>query len=361
MQKVRVNLGVRSYDILIGKGLLSELGERCKGLKFGDSCIVVSDEIVAEHYAKDAIQSLKRAGFETDLHTFPAGEASKNLDQIRDGYDHLASLRLERNSFVVALGGGVVGDVAGFLAASYLRGIDFIQVPTTLLSQVDSSVGGKVGINLKAGKNLVGAFHQPRLVLCDLDVLKSLPPREFRSGLAEVIKYGIIADANFFSQIEQDHKKIIHQNPECLSDLIAKSCSIKADIVKSDEREMGLRAILNFGHTIGHGLEAITQYGQYLHGEAIAIGQVAAAHLSARYLGLSEESVKRIRKLFDSVGLPISIFLNANQRQMLFDAIRLDKKVRSGQLRFVLAEDIGKVRIDQPVEENAITEVLNHL
>lgn len=361
MQKVRVSLGTKGYDIWVGQGLLTELGTRCQELKLGKSCVVVSDEIVAKHYAKDVIESLKGADFETGLFTIPAGDASKNLKNLRAGYDYLAKLRLERSAFIVALGGGVVGDVAGFLAASYLRGIDFIQVPTTLLSQVDSSVGGKVGVNLKAGKNLVGAFHQPRLVLCDLDVLKSLPPREFRSGLSEVIKYGIIADLKLFSQIEQERKNILNRDAELLSMIITRSCQIKASLVESDEREEGLRAALNYGHTIGHALEAMTRYGKYLHGEAIAIGQVAAAHLSSRYLGLSKRSVGRIRKLISAFDLPIGVRLTKLQRKRLFDAMRLDKKVSGGELRFVLAKRIGKPQINQPVKEEVIVKVLDEL
>lgn len=361
MRKVCVHLGARGYDIWVGKKLIYELGDRCRKLDLGKQCIIISDESVAALFAKEVAQSLEQAGFHTSLFTFPAGESSKSLRQLQLGYNYMSKIRLERGSFVVALGGGVVGDVAGFLAASYLRGIDFIQIPTTLLAQVDSSVGGKVGINLESGKNLVGAFHQPRLVLCDLDVLQSLPSREFRSGMSEIIKYGIIADAKLFSQIEQEHQKLMHQDAEWLSRIIARSCQIKADVVGTDERENGLRAMLNYGHTIGHGLEAMTQYGQYLHGEAIAIGQIAAAHLSVRYLGMSEESVQRISKLFSMIGLPIRVKLNFNQRQKLFEAMRLDKKVRGGQLRFVLTECIGKARIGQAVSEDAINAVLDKL
>ncbi|MBT5705502.1 MAG: 3-dehydroquinate synthase, partial [Verrucomicrobia bacterium] len=303
--------------------------------------------------------SLKRAGFDASLYTVPAGESSKNLKQVQAGYDHLASLRLERGSFVVALGGGVVGDLAGFLAASYLRGIDFVQVPTTLLSQVDSSVGGKVGVNLKAGKNLVGAFYQPKLVLCDLDVLKTLPVREFRAGMAEVIKYGIIYDARLFSLIEKQHTKILKQDSVLMSRIVARSCQIKANVVEEDEKEGGLRAILNYGHTIGHGLEAITRYGEYLHGEAISIGQIAAAHLSDHYLGLGQKSVDRIRSLFKVIGLPVSVKLSAGQERKLFQAMRMDKKVSGGEVKFVLADRIGKVSIGQSVEDSAIRKALS--
>ena len=219
-------------------------------------------------------------GFEPVEIRVPAGETAKSLDTIHACYDKLARHRLERSSFIVALGGGVVGDMAGFLAASYLRGVGFVQVPTTLLAQVDSSVGGKVGVNLKAGKNLVGAFYQPRLVLCDLDTLKTLPKRELRAGLAEVIKYGIIDDATLFRRLERQLPALLKLNAKELAHVVARSCQIKAKVVEEDEREGGLRAILNYGHTIGHALEAISSYGKYLHGEAISIGQVAASKKS---------------------------------------------------------------------------------
>lgn len=358
MRKIRVPLGSRSYDILVGEKLLSSLGERCRKLGLGKRCVVVTDDIVGAKYGKKALQYLKKSGFEASLYSVPAGESSKNLKQVHAGYDHFASLRLERGSFVVALGGGVVGDLAGFLAASYLRGIDFVQVPTTLLAQVDSSVGGKVGVNLKAGKNLVGAFYQPRLVLCDLDVLKTLPSREFRAGMAEVIKYGIIFDARLFSLIEKSVDSLLNLDSTLLARVVARSCQIKADVVAEDEKEGGLRAILNYGHTIGHGLEAITRYGTYLHGEAISIGQIAAAHLSAHYLGLEAKSVRRIEALFGAMGLPTQLKLSASQEARLFDAMRLDKKVSNGEVKFVLAEKMGRVRIGQSVDDAAIREAL---
>lgn len=361
MRKIRVPLGARSYDILVGGDLLEQLGARCRRLRLGHRCVVISDSTVAKRYGQRALKSLRAAGFEASLWSVPAGESSKNLAQVRAGYDHLASLRLERSSFVVALGGGVVGDLAGYLAATYLRGIDFVQVPTTLLAQVDSSVGGKVGVNLKAGKNLVGAFYQPKLVLCDLDVLRSLPAREFRAGMAEVVKYGIIYDARFFGLVEKSYRSIIKQDRALMSRIVARSCQIKADVVAEDEKEGGLRAILNYGHTVGHGLEAITRYGTYLHGEAISIGQVAAAHLSVQFLGLSEQAVSRIRDLFASLGLPTRVKLTGAQERRLFQAMRLDKKVSGGEVKFVLAERIGNVRTGQRVDDASIQSALAKL
>jgi 3-dehydroquinate synthase len=361
VRSVHVPLGNRSYDIHIGPKLLNSLGNRCQQLKLGQRCAVISDSNVAPLYSKSALSSLSQAGFEAIAISLPAGETAKNLKFVQQCYEQLAAHRLERKSFVVALGGGVIGDLAGFVAATYLRGLPFVQVPTTLLAHVDSSVGGKVGVNLKAGKNLVGAFHQPKLVLCDLDALKTLPEREFRSGLAEVIKYGIIYDAALFDQLERELPRILKRNPKTLETVVARCCEIKADVVSQDETESGLRAILNFGHTIGHGLEAISRYGTYLHGEAISIGQAAAAELSAKVTDLPASEVARIRALFERAGLPVRVKLNSTQRKNLFAAMRLDKKVSGGEIKFVLARKLGSVVWGQNVPEELITAELDRL
>ena len=361
MREVTVPLGTRSYSILVGKKLLPELGRRCGALKLGRRCAIISDTNVAKLYAMRAEKSLRAAGFEPVLITVPAGETAKRLQTVQSCYDQLAAHRLERHSFVVALGGGVVGDLAGFVAATYLRGIPFVQVPTTLLAQVDSSVGGKVGVNLRAGKNLVGAFYQPRLVLADLDTLTTLPLRELRAGLAEVIKYGIIYDAPLFARLERDLPKLLKLDAKSLAQIIARCCEIKAEVVGQDETEGGLRAILNFGHTIGHALEAISRYGQYLHGEAISIGQVAAAELSAALTGLPQSDVERIADLFRRAGLPTSVQLNALQMRKLFLAMRLDKKVSDGAIKFVLSPQLGKVIWGQEVPEELIRSTLTAL
>lgn len=358
MRTVKVPLADRSYPILIGSGLLADLGVQCARLKLGRRCAVISDATVARRYRKPALASLKAAGFEPIFISQPAGEQAKTLKNVQACYDQLAKHRLERGSFVVALGGGVVGDLGGFVAATYLRGIDFVQVPTTLLAQVDSSVGGKVGVNLPAGKNLVGSFYQPKLVLCDLDTLGTLPAREFRAGLAEVIKYGIIYDAKLFRRLERDLPKLLAQDPATLSAVIARCCQIKAEVVGQDEKEAGLRAILNFGHTIGHGLEAISQYGKYLHGEAISIGQVAAAKISSELTGLPAANVDRIAAIFAATGLPTEVKLNAAQTKRLFAAMKLDKKVSGGEIKFVLAESIGRVKIGQSVPDAAVRRAL---
>lgn len=349
MRIVTVPLGQRSYKIKIGPGLLHGLGRECARLKLGQRCVIISDANVAPRYAPKALRNLSRAGFQADLITVPAGETAKSLDTVRGCYERLAALRLERNSFVLALGGGVVGDLAGFVAATYLRGIPFVQAPTTLLAQVDSSVGGKVGVNLPAGKNLVGAFHQPRGVFCDLDSLNSLPSREYRAGLAEVIKYGVIYDAALFRRLERDLPGLLKREPRILASVIARCCEIKAEVVGQDETEGGLRAILNFGHTIGHALEAISDYGKYLHGEAISIGQVAAANLSAARLGFPQKDVCRLTALLTSAGLPTTVELPPTGMKKLLSAMSLDKKVSGGEVKFVLAEAIGRVKFGQRV------------
>lgn len=359
VQTVKVALGARSYSIEIGGKLLSTLGKRCADLKLGQRCAIITDNRVGPLYAKQAAASLKKAGFDATLITVASGEKSKSLAVVGQCYDQLAAHRLERKSFVVALGGGVVGDLAGFVAATYLRGIPFVQVPTTLLSQVDSSVGGKTGINLKAGKNLVGAFYQPRLVLCDLDALRTLKDREYRAGLAEVIKYGIIYDAALFDRVERDINLLLTKNPRVLAEVVARCCEIKADVVGQDETESGLRAILNFGHTIGHAIENISGYGKYLHGEAISIGQVAAAKISCEQFGMPQTEVARITELFKRAGLPVKIKLTTAQRARLFGAMKLDKKVSAGEIKFVLARKIGAVEFGQKVGPDAINRALD--
>ena len=357
----QVPLGNRSYAININPGLLAKLGQECARQKLGRRCAIISDSNVAPTFGRKVQRVLKSSGFDSVLITFPAGETAKSLNSVQTCYDQLAAHRLERKSFIIALGGGVVGDLAGFVAATYLRGIPFVQVPTTVLAQVDSSVGGKVGVNLKAGKNLVGAFYQPRFVLCDLDTLRTLPEREFRAGLAEVIKYGIIYDAKFFTRLERDLPKILQRDTKTLAAIIARCCEIKAQVVGQDETEGGLRAILNFGHTIGHAIENISGYGKFLHGEAISIGQVAAAELSASLAGLPVGDVERIRNLFQRAGLPTQLKLNAGQRKKLFAAMSLDKKVSGGEVKFVLAERIGKVVWGQRVPATLINSALDKI
>lgn len=362
MRAVQVSLGARSYTIHIGGQLLSKLGDHCRRLKLGERCAIITDSNVGPKYADSAVRSLKMAGFVPSVITVPAGETAKSLKVVGECYDQLAMKRLERKSFVVALGGGCVGDLAGFVASTYLRGIPFVQVATTLLAQVDSSVGGKVGINLKAGKNLVGSFHQPRVVLCDLDVLSTLPDREYRAGLAEVVKYGAIRDSEFFKKLSKDLEKILKRDETTLSTVVSRCCAIKAEVVGEDEFETtGIRALLNFGHTIGHGIEAYSGYGEYLHGEAISVGMVAAAKLSSRLLQFPESEVEQIRDLLDRIGLPTRIKLTPRKREALFDAMKLDKKVASGELKFVLLQALGQAVSGQRVPDAEINHVLNQI
>lgn len=358
MRAVSVQLGSRSYAIKIAPSLLPTLGGECARLKLGERCAIITDKNAGKFFARTVFNSLARAGFSPLLITLAAGETAKNLRTVEKCYDELAAHRLERKSFIVALGGGVAGDLAGFVAATYLRGIPFVQLPTTLLAQVDSSVGGKTGVNLRAGKNLVGAFYQPRLVLCDMDTLKTLPEREFCAGLAEVIKYGIIYDAELFARLERDLPKILQRDEKVLAPIIARCCEIKAEVVSQDETESGRRAILNFGHTIGHAIENSFGYGKFLHGEAIAIGQVAEAKLSEKILGLPRDDAQRIETLFRQSGLPVQIKFNGAQRKKFFEAMRLDKKAKDGEVRFVLARRIGKVEFGQRVPAEAVESVL---
>lgn len=359
MRSVNVALDKRSYAIQIGRGVARNLGPACAALGLAGRCAIITDSNVGPLLGESVAANLVAAGFDPVTVTVPAGEKSKSLPVVESCYDALATHRLERRSFVVALGGGVVGDLAGFVAASYLRGIPFIQLPTTLLAQVDSSVGGKVGVNLRAGKNLVGAFYQPRLVLCDLETFDTLPEREFRAGLAEVIKYGIIRDAALFEQLESELPRVLSREPALMAEIVARCCEIKADVVSQDETETGPRAILNYGHTIGHALEALSSYGAYLHGEAISIGQVAASHISMRRTGLAESEFERIKQLFQNAGLPTTVGLTKDQRASLFEAMRLDKKVSSGRVKFVLAKAIGTVEHGLEVEESLVSDALD--
>ena len=338
--------------------MLQNLGREARSLELNRRCAVITDRNVAPLLAPAAIYSLKKAGFDPVVIKLPAGEKTKSLSQASWCYAELGRHRLERNSFVVALGGGVIGDLAGFVAATYLRGIPFIQVPTTLLAQVDSSVGGKVGVNLPAGKNLVGAFHQPRLVLCEINALRTLPDREFRAGLAEVIKYGIIQDASLFDKLEKTIPALTSASARQLEELVARSCEIKATVVSQDETESGLRAILNFGHTLGHALEAVFGYQKFLHGEAIAIGQVWAARLSQQRMGLEQKAADRIESLFQASGLPTSIQLSSLEKTKILKTMGFDKKVAGGQIGLVLVPRIGEARFGQKMSIKELKDFL---
>lgn len=331
-----------AYPIRIGSRLIPSAGEQLRQLGLSGSIALVQDSAVAPLYGDRLRASLEAARYRVHPVVVPSGEASKSLEQLALLYKAFSDAGLDRGSAVVTLGGGVVGDLGGFAAASYLRGIDFVQVPTTLLAQVDASVGGKTGIDLPSGKNLVGAFHQPRLVLVDLDTLATLPEREYVAGLAEVVKYGIIYDARFFEFLEVNRDAILGHQPHILESVIERCCEIKAEVVGQDERESGLRAILNYGHTIGHAVETVAGYGTYLHGEAIAIGIRAANWLSEQTVGLKAEDSARIEALLCRLGLPLRA-AHPLPEEDLIQTMQRDKKARSGELRFVLAAEIGRV------------------
>ena len=356
--KVKVELGPRSYEIHIGAGLLSRLGIRCgKLLGLGRNCLVVSDSNVNRLYGAAVVLSLKKEGFAVARAVVPTGEKSKSEKRLFDLYSNALAARLDRTSFVVALGGGVIGDLAGFLAATLYRGIRLVQVPTSLLAMVDSSVGGKTGINLPEGKNLIGSFHQPALVLADTAALKTLPRREYLSGLAEVVKYGVISDPPLFSALERRWKDLARGYSTFLETVIARCCEIKADIVRLDERESGLRAILNFGHTVGHAIEQATGYGEYLHGEAVAIGMVFAARLSVKLEGFKRDDCARIENLLRQLGLPVR--RPSCEWAGVRKAMELDKKSTGRTLRFVLARKIGAMAVGCEVPEALLREVWN--
>jgi 3-dehydroquinate synthase len=357
-ERVRVELGERSYDILIGKGLLSQAAEYLRPLKLGKRGVIITDTNVDPLYAGALRLALGKSGFAVEVLSVSAGEASKSLRQANRLFEKLPSCGLDRQSFVIALGGGVVGDLAGFVAASYLRGLALIQMPTSLLAQVDSSVGGKTGVNLPQGKNLVGAFYQPKLVLADTDTLGTLPPRELRSGFAEVIKHGAIRDAKFFKWLEREYKRVLVLDPEAVAHVVRRCCEIKAEVVSADEREAGLRALLNFGHTVGHAMETLSDYSGLLHGEAISMGMCAGARLSVMRAGLNEAEAKRLCALLAASGLPTRLGKTFKLGELL-EAARLDKKARDGKLRFVLLKRLGGAFVSDAVTDADIREVVD--
>ena len=353
VRELRVSLGERSYPILIGPGLLGRSDALSK-LAQGRQVAVVTNDTVAALYEARLAASL--AGATTRLSIrLPDGEAYKNWESLDRIFERLLRERFDRQCLLVALGGGVIGDITGFAAAVYQRGVDFVQVPTTLLAQVDSSVGGKTAINHPLGKNMIGAFYQPRLVLCDLSTLDTLPERELSAGLAEVIKYGPIADMAFFDWLEEHMEAVRARDKAALAQAVKRSCEIKAQVVGCDERESGLRAILNFGHTFGHAIEAGLGYGEWLHGEAVGCGMVMAADLSARLGLMPAEFVARVRLLCERAGLPVvGPALGAERYLQL---MQIDKKSEGGEIRFVVIDRLGSARM-QGAPEAMVREVL---
>jgi 3-dehydroquinate synthase len=356
MQKVRVELGERSYDIVIDSGILSKIGERIKGFAFS-KVAVISNPTVFNLYGDVVINSLKNAGFEPLSVLIPDGEEYKNFSQTYQILTELLKNRLDRKSCLVALGGGVIGDITGFAASIYMRGVNFIQVPTTLLSQVDSSVGGKTGVNHELGKNMIGTFYQPKLVWIDIDTLKTLPKGELLCGIAEIIKYGVIWDGGLFEFLEKNRDSIFTLDPLSLTHIIKRSCEIKAEVVSLDEREAGLRAVLNYGHTIGHAIETETGYARFLHGEAVAIGMNLEAWLSEIMGFLERKDALKIKAVIDSYGLPSELPADLNADKLI-SHMKLDKKVEAGEMKFILPERIGKVKIQKGIDIENIRKVI---
>ncbi len=358
MHTVEVSLGDRSYNIEIGTSL-EKTGERLKGLGLGRKMALVTNPTVKKLYGQRVVDSLKAAGFMVMSIEVPDGEQYKNLDWANAIYTALLANFFDRTSALVALGGGVIGDLTGFAAATFMRGVPFVQVPTTLLAMVDSSVGGKTGVNHPMGKNMIGAFHQPKKVLMDLSVLTSLPKEEFLSGMAEVIKYGVIWDAAFFEYVDKNREKILALDPEALAAIIRRSCEIKAEVVSKDEREGGLRAVLNYGHTVGHAIEKAENYTMR-HGHAVAIGMVYASRL-AQKTGLCDASVPgRVETLIKSFGLPTDLSTLSRRPSVaeLMDTMQIDKKAEGGKVKFVLPKKVGEVVITKAWDEGLLRGLL---
>ncbi len=357
MKKVRVELGPNSYDIAIGYGILRELEDFVRESGFSKKALIITDTHVGPLYGEELTACLSRAGLEACLYQIPAGEESKSLAEAEKLFTCAIEAGLDRKSPVIALGGGVTGDLAGFVAATYMRGVPFLQIPTSLLAQVDSSVGGKVAVNHALGKNLIGAFYQPRAVFMEMDFMNSLPKREISTGLGEVVKYGIIYDEEFFRFLEGHKAEILNLEPEVLMHIIARSCEIKAAVVSQDEKEGGLRRILNFGHTMAHAIEEETGYRRYNHGEAVAIGMLGAAYIS-ELMGLIDNArTKRIRALLEAMNLPVQG--EGCTTDHMYRSIFRDKKTLNGKVNWVLMDDIGKVHVDGDVPEEIVRKAMD--
>lgn len=354
---IKVNLEERSYTIHIDVGLLKNVGNILTEAGVGRDVVVITNPKVGYFYEDILVAGLKETGFETKVIEIPDGEEYKNLKTVAYLYDKLVEMQANRKTTLIALGGGVIGDIVGFVAATFMRGIPFVQIPTTLLAQVDSSVGGKTGVNLTTAKNMVGAFWQPQVVIIDPDVLKTLSLREIKSGLAEVIKYGMIKDADLFEYLEKNIKQIERYESLAMIHIISASCKIKAEVVESDELEAGLRAILNFGHTIGHAIESQTSYQIFRHGEAISIGMAAAVKIAARLGMFPRKDVTRLITLLQMAGLPTR-FKDLSSNDLL-QAMSLDKKnVSYEHIRFILPKTIGCVMMVDDLSPQIIIDVL---
>lgn len=357
MKTLTVDLGARSYPIYIGTGLLGEKNLAVPHVP-GEQVMIVSNTTVAPLYLAKAQAAF--ADFQTSSVILPDGETYKNLEVLNQIFDGLMTKRFDRQCTLVALGGGVVGDMTGFAAACFQRGVHFLQIPTTLLAQVDSSVGGKTGVNHPLGKNMIGAFYQPKSVIIDTDTLNTLDDRQLSAGLAEVVKYGLIRDPDFFLWLEAHAEDLMARDPNALAHAIEQSCLNKAQVVAEDEREAGTRAHLNLGHTFGHAIETGMGYGRTLHGEAVAIGMIVAADLSARLGWLPWSDVDRIRALLNTMNLPVHVPAEMNQERMI-NLMKVDKKVLSGQIRLILLKAIGQATITEHCHAERLKETLAHV
>jgi 3-dehydroquinate synthase len=359
MQTVRVNLAERSYDIEIGAGTLARAGRFLNERGKVSKVVIFTDTKVEDPHAVAVAEGLSRESIDVSIVALEPGEKSKSVEVAARLWEGMLELGADRKTVVAAVGGGVIGDLAGFIAATFARGLRFLQVPTTLLAQVDSSVGGKVGVNLSQAKNMVGAFLQPLGVLIDTATLDTLPEREYRSGLAEVLKYGVILDADFFADIESHAAQLLARDPATLARAIARSCRLKADVVEKDEREgTGLRAVLNYGHTFAHAFEALTGYGELLHGEAVSMGMACAARLAARLGRVDDAFVARQQALIDVLGLPSKP--PKLDRKKILETMMHDKKVEYGKLRFVLPTRMGHVELVSGVEPTDVEAAIAH-
>jgi 3-dehydroquinate synthase len=359
MIDVPVTLGTRSYHILVGAGALSQVGTELVRLKVGRKVALVTDPAILALHGAGVTQGLASAGFDVTTVLLPEGERAKTLDVAASTWERFLEAGLDRSSTVVALGGGAVGDLAGFAAATFMRGVNLVQLPTTLLAQVDASSGGKTAIDHPRAKNLIGSFYQPRLVLADTAALLTLPERELRSGLAEVIKHGIVLDAAYFDEVERDAAALVKREPATLERIVAGSCRLKASVVERDEQETELRHVLNYGHTIGHAIEAVTGYRRFAHGEAVSLGIAAEAGIAER-LGLAKPGVRaRQVRLLEAVGLPVRGAGEAPS--LVVEALSRDKKARDGRVPFVLAPEIGAFRLVFDVPTATILDALAEL
>jgi len=357
MQSIAVPLKTNAHKIVIGHNILAQLGAKLKTLKIGKDAIIITNPAINKYHGKALIAGLKRSGFSVKVCEVPPGERSKSAKRAFRLIEEIACYDCLKEVFIIAFGGGVVGDLAGYVAAVYKRGIPYVQVPTTLLAQVDSAIGGKVGIDLAVGKNLAGAFYQPKIIWSDVSVLSTLPKRQIRNGLAEIVKYGIIADQKFFKYVEQNYQKLLKCDLKVLTYVVSRSSRIKKDVVVSDEKDTkGIRAILNFGHTIGHAIEAAGKYNQYHHGESIALGMRVAADISRQKKLCKAGDVAAVNDLLANIGLPERI--QKIKTSAIFSHMKHDKKFLSGKNRFVLMQKIGKVKVLEGIQPAVIKKAI---